>query len=96
MNKQPVRYALDSFQGGSALDAAERAVNALEDNNAFNAGHGSVLTETGTVEMDSIIVDGTNRRTGNNNLIIFSLNSRSYSKTSYFKLRCSVDITFYH
>ena len=63
-------------QGGSALDAAERAVNALEDNDAFNSGHGSVLTEAGTVEMDAIIVDGTNRKTG--------MKTRSLKVLKYF------------
>ena len=63
-------------QGGSALDAAERAVNALEDNDAFNSGHGSVLTEAGTVELDAIIVDGTNRKTG--------MKTRSLKVLKYF------------
>ncbi|XP_034008194.1 isoaspartyl peptidase/L-asparaginase-like [Trematomus bernacchii] len=44
--------------GGSALDAVEAAVRALEDNPAFNAGHGAVLNADGEVELDSIIMDG--------------------------------------
>ena len=43
---------------GSALDAVVAAINALEDNPAFDAGIGSVLTEDGTVEMDAMIMDG--------------------------------------
>ncbi len=43
---------------GSALDAVVAAVNTLEDNPAFDAGIGSVLTEDGTVEMDALIMDG--------------------------------------
>ena len=33
--------------GGSALDAVEAAVRALEDDPEFNAGYGSVLTRAG-------------------------------------------------
>ena len=38
--------------------AVEAAVRVLEDDPAFDAGVGSVLTEEGEVEMDAIIVDG--------------------------------------
>ncbi|XP_017268337.1 isoaspartyl peptidase/L-asparaginase [Kryptolebias marmoratus] len=44
--------------GGSALDAVEAAVRALEDNPVFNAGHGATLNIDGEVELDAIIVDG--------------------------------------
>uniref|UniRef100_A0A3B5LUL4 Isoaspartyl peptidase/L-asparaginase n=1 Tax=Xiphophorus couchianus TaxID=32473 RepID=A0A3B5LUL4_9TELE len=44
--------------GGSALDAVEAAVRALEDNPIFNAGHGATLNVDGEVELDAIIVDG--------------------------------------
>jgi beta-aspartyl-peptidase (threonine type) len=44
--------------GGSALDAVEAAVRSMEDDPAFDAGRGSVLTEDGLIEMDSVIVDG--------------------------------------
>jgi len=44
--------------GGSALDAAEQAVRALEDERTFNAGSGSVPTSAGTVEMDAAMMDG--------------------------------------
>jgi len=43
---------------GSALDAVEEAVKALEDNPIFNAGTGSVLTLDGKVEMDAAIMRG--------------------------------------
>ncbi len=43
---------------GSALDAVEEAVKALEDNPLFNAGTGSVLTLDGRVEMDAAIMRG--------------------------------------
>jgi len=51
-------------RGGSALDAVEAAVVVLEDDPAFNAGVGSVLTDAGTVEMDASIMDGRDLRAG--------------------------------
>ncbi|KAK7148654.1 hypothetical protein R3I93_012864 [Phoxinus phoxinus] len=44
--------------GGSALDAVEKAVRSLEDDPTFDAGHGAVLNIDGEVELDSIIMDG--------------------------------------
>ena len=44
--------------GGTALDAVEYAVCALEDCPLFNAGKGSVLTATGEHELDASIMDG--------------------------------------
>jgi beta-aspartyl-peptidase (threonine type) len=43
---------------GDALDAVKAAVTALEDNILFNAGKGSVFTNTGTHEMDASIMCG--------------------------------------
>jgi len=45
-------------KGGSALDAVEAAVMALEDFPLFNAGRGAVFTNKGTHEMDASIMDG--------------------------------------
>ena len=45
-------------RGGRALDAAEQAVRALEDDPTFNAGYGSVLNAEGAVECDAAIMDG--------------------------------------
>jgi L-asparaginase / beta-aspartyl-peptidase len=45
-------------QDGRSLDAVEAAVRVLEDHPSFNAGHGSVLTSAGTVEMDASIMEG--------------------------------------
>ncbi len=45
-------------RGGSALDAVETAVIALENNPLFNAGTGSALNLLGQVEMDAAIMEG--------------------------------------
>ncbi|WP_241657542.1 isoaspartyl peptidase/L-asparaginase family protein [Aurantiacibacter suaedae] len=50
--------------GGGALDAVQAAVQALENDPAFNAGHGAVFTAEGTIELDSAIMEGTQRRAG--------------------------------
>jgi beta-aspartyl-peptidase (threonine type) len=50
--------------GGSALDAVERAVRALEDDPLFNAGTGACLAEDGHVELDASIMEGTGLRAG--------------------------------
>ncbi|OFV89812.1 MAG: hypothetical protein A3J75_03575, partial [Acidobacteria bacterium RBG_16_68_9] len=44
--------------GGSAVEAAVAAVTVLENDPHFNAGVGSCLTATGTVEMDASVMDG--------------------------------------
>lgn len=51
-------------RGGSALDAVEVAVRALEDDPLFNAGTGACLTEDGEIELDACIMEGTSLRTG--------------------------------
>lgn len=50
--------------GGSAVDAVEAAVKALEDDPHFNAGRGAVFTYEGTNELDAAIMDGRDRRAG--------------------------------
>ncbi|MDC0743494.1 isoaspartyl peptidase/L-asparaginase [Polyangium mundeleinium] len=45
-------------QGGSALDAVERAARALEDDTLFNAGTGACLDEEGRVAHDASIMEG--------------------------------------
>jgi isoaspartyl peptidase/L-asparaginase-like protein (Ntn-hydrolase superfamily) len=51
-------------KGGAAVDAVCAAVCALEDDPLFNAGHGAVFTEAGTLEMDAALMDGADRRAG--------------------------------
>lgn len=43
---------------GTALDAVEAAVEALEDDSLFNAGRGSAFAADGTNEMDAALMDG--------------------------------------
>jgi beta-aspartyl-peptidase (threonine type) len=50
--------------GGASLDAVEAAARVLEEDPAFNAGLGSVLTADGKVELDAAIMDGADRRAG--------------------------------
>lgn len=50
--------------GGPALDAVVAAIRILEDAPEFNAGRGAVLTNTGTVEMDASIMNGSNFEAG--------------------------------
>lgn len=45
-------------KNGNAVDAVKAAVIELENNILFNAGKGSVFTNTGTHEMDASIMDG--------------------------------------
>jgi len=45
-------------EGGSALDAVEAAVRALEDNPSYNAGTGACLNSDGNIELDAGIMDG--------------------------------------
>lgn len=44
--------------GGSALDAVQAAIVALEDNPGFNAGTGGVLNASGQAELDAGLMDG--------------------------------------
>ena len=50
--------------GGSSLDAVTVAVQALEEDPLFNAGHGSVLCADGGHELDAAIMDGRDLRAG--------------------------------
>ncbi len=49
---------------GSALDAVEAAVRAMEDNPTFDAGRGSFPNQAGEIEMDAIIMDGATLNNG--------------------------------
>jgi beta-aspartyl-peptidase (threonine type) len=51
-------------EGGSALDAVEEAVVAMEDDEAFDAGRGSFLNRDGRVQLDALMMDGNTLRAG--------------------------------
>lgn len=72
-DEQSIRADLDAAleaghrilaSGGSALDAVEAAVVALEESPRFNAGKGSVYNAEGRHELDASIMDGKTRRAG--------------------------------
>lgn len=50
--------------GGSAMDAVQAAIVALEDNLSYNAGTGAVLTAEGHAELDAGIMDGQSLQAG--------------------------------
>ena len=51
-------------RGASAVAAVEAAVAVMEDDETFDAGRGSFLTQDGRVQMDALLMDGSNLRTG--------------------------------
>lgn len=50
--------------GGSSIDAVEKAVSVMEDSGLFDAGRGSVFTSDDTQELDASIMDGKTLRAG--------------------------------
>jgi L-asparaginase / beta-aspartyl-peptidase len=50
--------------GATAVDAVEAAVAVMEDDDTFDAGRGSFLTQDGRVQMDALLMNGENLRTG--------------------------------
>jgi beta-aspartyl-peptidase (threonine type) len=50
--------------GGSAVDAVEAAVTVMEDDDTFDAGRGSFLTRDGRVQLDALLMNGADLRTG--------------------------------
>src|ERR1700744_3087827 len=51
-------------EGATAVDAVEAAVAVMEDDETFDAGRGSFLTRDGRVQMDALLMNGENLRTG--------------------------------
>lgn len=51
-------------EGGTAIDAVTIAVQLLEDNPLFNAGHGAVFTRDARHELDASIMDGATQQAG--------------------------------
>ncbi|MGD0443143.1 MAG: isoaspartyl peptidase/L-asparaginase [Edaphobacter sp.] len=58
-----VGYALLE-KGASAVDAVEASVAVMEDDETFDAGRGSFLTQDGRVQLDALLMNGENLRTG--------------------------------
>lgn len=55
----------DALQrGGTAVDAVEAAVTVMEDDDTFDAGRGSFLTRDGRVQLDALLMNGGDLRTG--------------------------------
>lgn len=50
--------------GGTALDAVEKAINVMEDDPTFDAGRGSFVNMVGQIELDASIMDGRTLRAG--------------------------------
>src|ERR1700677_3803790 len=51
-------------RGATAVDAVEAAVVVMEDDETFDAGRGSFLTRDGRVQLDALLMNGENLRTG--------------------------------
>lgn len=51
-------------RGGSAIEAVEEAIVALEDDETFDAGRGSFLNEDGRVQLDALMMDGATLQAG--------------------------------
>lgn len=64
-----VRRALDEGwhvleRGGKALDAVQAGIVSMEEDETFDAGRGSFLTRDGRVQLDALMMDGSNLRAG--------------------------------
>ena len=64
-----VRHALDAgwavlARGGCALDAVGSALEVLENDDTFDAAHGSFLTRDGRVQCDALLMSGADLRAG--------------------------------
>ncbi len=51
-------------RGGKPLDAVEAAIEILEENPLFNAGHGAVFAADGTNQLDAAVMDGATMKAG--------------------------------
>lgn len=63
--ERALRTGADMLAGGAtAMDTVEAVIRSLEDDAAFNAGRGAVLTQAGRAELDASIMDGKTRACG--------------------------------
>ena len=51
-------------RGGTAVDAVEASVTVMEDDDTFDAGRGSFLTRDGRVQLDALLMNGADLKTG--------------------------------
>ena len=51
-------------RGGSALDAVQESIVAMEEDETFDAGRGSFLNEDGRVQLDALMMDGATLQAG--------------------------------
>jgi beta-aspartyl-peptidase (threonine type) len=51
-------------RGGTSIEAVEAAVTVMEDDDTFDAGRGSFLTRDGRVQLDALLMNGSDLRTG--------------------------------
>ena len=51
-------------RGGPALEAVEAAVSVLENDDTFDAGRGAFLTRDGRVQLDALLMNGSDLRAG--------------------------------
>lgn len=68
-HKAGVQHALKAgwtvlSKGGSAVDAVEKAILVMEDDETFDAGTGSFINMAGEVELDASIMNGRTYRAG--------------------------------
>ncbi|XP_040205830.1 isoaspartyl peptidase/L-asparaginase-like isoform X1 [Rana temporaria] len=94
-SKDGVRYAAKRgfsvlANGGGAVQAVECAVQMLENNPVFDAGHGAVLNAEGDVELDAIIMDGRNLAVGAVSCIKNIANPVMFARTVMEKASCSM------
>jgi beta-aspartyl-peptidase (threonine type) len=68
-HERGIGHALDAGwaalkRGGTAVDAVVAAVTVMEDDDTFDAGRGSFLTRDGRVQLDALLMQGVDLRTG--------------------------------
>ena len=51
-------------RGGTAMEAVEATITAMEDDETFDAGRGSFLNRDGHVQLDALMMDGATLRAG--------------------------------
>lgn len=60
-----IRKAHAVYKNNSSItDACQAAVESMEDDEAFNAGRGSVLNLKGEIEMEALIMEGKDMKAG--------------------------------